>query len=390
MKICGIIAEYNPFHLGHALQINYVKEKLGAEKILVIMSGNFTQRGEPAILDKFTRAKHAIKAGADMVIELPTVFATANAETFAGGAINVLSSLNVLDGLCFGVESGDKISFINLAKAMNNESKEFKKALKVHLDNGISLAKAKFNAVKDLGDERFDPELVNSPNNVLGLEYTKALLKLNSKIDIFPLLREGDHNDQTLKKGVTSATSIRKALEDGAIKKTKKSLPSFVYEDLKEFPTAFDKMIMASLIKSSVDDLAQLPDCTEGLENRIKALSKDNHTVEELVLKTTTKRYTMTRIRRILINCLLGIDKKLVYDSLTSPLYAKVLAIKEQSKDLISLISSNSKIPVLTRKSDSALLKKTALSAFNKDVLASDLYALATSKKQNEHQMIIV
>ena len=113
MKICACIAEYNPFHLGHLKHVDYIKNELKADKLIVIMSGNFTQRGEPAILDKFTRARHAIIAGADMVIELPTIFATANAETFAKGAVNLINSLGVVDGLCFGVESGDKISFIN-------------------------------------------------------------------------------------------------------------------------------------------------------------------------------------------------------------------------------------------------------------------------------------
>ena len=127
MKICGIIAEYNPFHLGHLKQIDYVKNVLGAEKIVVVMSGNFTQRGEIAVMDKFTRAKHAIIAGADLVVELPTVFATANAEIFAKGAINILSSLGIVDSICFGVESGSADDYISLASAMNNETKEFKK-----------------------------------------------------------------------------------------------------------------------------------------------------------------------------------------------------------------------------------------------------------------------
>jgi predicted nucleotidyltransferase len=124
MKICACIAEYNPFHLGHLKHIDYIKNVLGAEKIIVVMSGNFTQRGEPAVLDKFTRAKHAIIAGADLVIELPTVFATANAETFATGAVNLISSLGCVDGLCFGVESGNKDAYLKLATAMNNETKE--------------------------------------------------------------------------------------------------------------------------------------------------------------------------------------------------------------------------------------------------------------------------
>ena len=177
MKICACICEYNPFHLGHLKHIDYIKTVLGAEKVIVVMSGNFTQRGEPAVLDKFTRAKHAIIAGADLVIELPTVFATANAETFATGAVNLIHSLGCVDGLCFGVESGDKDAYLKLARAMNDESKEFKKALKEKLDSGISLAKAKFEALKSLNDTEFDASLISTPNNILGLEYTKAILK---------------------------------------------------------------------------------------------------------------------------------------------------------------------------------------------------------------------
>ena len=148
MKICACITEYNPFHLGHAKHLEYIKKTLGAEKLVVVMSGNFCQRGEGALLNKFTRAKHAVMAGADVVIELPTVFATANAEVFAKGGVKVIESLGVAEGICFGVESGSKQDYIDLATAMNDESKEFKRALKENLETGISLAKAKFNAIK--------------------------------------------------------------------------------------------------------------------------------------------------------------------------------------------------------------------------------------------------
>lgn len=390
MKICATIAEYNPFHLGHKKHIDYMKSELGAEKIVVIMSGNFTQRGEIAVMDKFTRASHAIKAGASLVIELPTVFATANAETFAKGAVNILSSLNAVDGICFGVESGNKASYLELAKAMNNESKEFKKVLKEKLDSGISLAKAKFEAVKELGDERFDEALISSPNNVLGLEYTKAILSAKSNMDIFPMHREGDHNDKTLKKGITSATSIREAIKDGKGKSAKKCVPPFVFDDFCPYPFDFDKVLLSSIVTATAEELALVPDCTEGLENRIKAFIKDNHDLQTLVDKISTKRYTKTRVQRILLSNLLGIDNTLVKDCLSSPLYAKVLAVDKKDKEIISVLSSKSSLPLLTRKSDSAMLKKTALSCFEKDTLASDLYALISNKKQNEHQMILV
>ncbi len=390
MKICAVIAEYNPFHLGHLKHIDYVKSVLHAEKVIVLMSGNFTQRGEIAVMDKFTRARHAIIAGADAVIELPTVFATANAESFATGAINILNSLGCVDGICFGVESGEKQEYLDLATRLLDESKEFKRALKAQLENGVSLAKAKFLAVKEVYGDSFNENLINSPNNVLGLEYTKAILKFNSNIEIFPMPRSGDHNDKTLKKGITSATSIRQTVKTARFKKIKPCVPSYVYKDLKEYPFAFDKLCMASLITSSAEDLAKIADCTEGLENRIKALSKDNRNVEALIEKVTTKRYPATRIRRILTANLLGIMEALVKDCLSSFLYAKILAVDSDKKEIIKELSANSAIPVLTRKSDTLLLKKTALKCFEKDVLASDLYNLITDQKINENYMMIV
>ncbi len=390
MKICALVAEYNPFHLGHLKHIDYIKSVLHAEKVVVIMSGNFTQRGEIAVMNKFTRARHAIIAGADAVIELPTVFATSNAETFATGAINILNSLGCIDGLCFGVESGTKEEYLELARALVDETKEFKRALKNNLDTGASLAKAKFLAVKEVYGDKFNESLVSSPNNILGLEYTKALLKFNSDIEIHPMIRLGDHNDQTLKKGITSATSIRQTIKTGKFKKLKACMPTYAFKDLKEYPFAFDKLCMARLITSSASDLEKISDCTEGLENRIKALSKDNPTVDSLVEKVTTKRYPATRVRRILTANLLGIEESLVKDSLTSPLYAKILAVDNDKKEIISELNQKSSIPILTRKSDSTVLKKTALTCFNKDVLANDLYNLITDEKTNEHYMLTV
>ncbi len=390
MKICAVIAEYNPFHLGHKKQLDFIKKELGADKIIVLMSGNFTQRGEPAILDKFTRAEQAIKAGADMVIELPTIFATANAEIFAKGAIQIIDSLNVCELLCFGIEGGDKQAFIELAKAMNNESKEFKKALKENLDKGVSLAKAKFEAVKATNNNAFDQSLVSLPNNILGLEYTKAILSLNSTLEICPLLREGDHRDKKLKKGITSASSIRNAIKQGKKSKVKSCVPKHVYKDLGEYPFILDRLIVAEAIKNSPQEIERTPDCTEGLENRIKALVKDNKDLDTLVEKITTKRYTETRVRRILLSNFLRIDKKDAPSALKNGLYAKVLAVKKESKELISLICESSSIPVITRKSDTLKLEKTATVCYELDSRANDLYSLASNKNINENLMLIV
>jgi len=389
MDVCAVIAEYNPFHLGHVKHLSYIKKVLGAKKIVVVMSGNFTQRGEPAVLDKFTRARHAILSGADMVVELPTVFATANAEVFAKGAIKVIESLGICDGICFGVESGTKEEYIKLATALNDESKEFKKVLKEKLDSGISLAKAKFLAVKQTGTE-FSESLVSSPNNILGIEYVRTMLSVGSKMEIYPMIRTGNHNDKTLKKGITSASSIREILKTGKIKKLKKNLPDFTYRDLQEYPFGFDKLIMSAVALTPHEEMEKILDCTEGLENRIKALAKDNPTLSSLVQKVATKRYTETRINRILISTLLGIKESLVKDSLKDDLYIKVLAVNGQDKDLLSSVCEKASAPVLTRKSDFISLKKTAEKCFKIDALAVDIYNIATEKRINENHTLFV
>lgn len=389
MKVCAVIAEYNPFHFGHLKQIKYIKKELGAEKIIVVMSGNFTQRGEPAIMNKFKRAKQAVMLGVDAVIELPTAFAVSNAEIFAKGAISVIDSLGIIDGLCFGIESGAKEDYITLALAMNGESKEFKKALKEQLDKGVSLAKAKFEALKALGKTELDEKLIASPNNVLGLEYVKALLKRNSDINIFPLKRDGDHNDENLKKGITSAKSIRAQLKAGAPKKIKKYLPKPVYEDLSGYPYAFDDILLSHAMTVTGERLAQVPDCTEGLENRIKALLKDNISLNGLIEKVSTKRYPMTRISRILTGNLLGITDNLIKNGLASPAYAKILAVNSRS-DILSLLNTHSSIPVLTRKSDTVKLSRAAEELFSIDVLANELYNLACKEKENENQTLFI
>ena len=390
MKIVATVAEYNPFHNGHLKHVNFIKQNIKCDKLLVIMSGDFTQRGENAVMDKFTRAKHAIMAGADMVIELPTIFATANAELFATGAVKILNDLNAVHELCFGVESGDMDDYYKSAKALLTETKELKALIKAELETGVSPVKARFNAVKKLNSTELKDELVSSPNNILGLEYTKAILKFDSKIKINPMTRTGDHNDETFKKGITSASSIRKELSVKKSGKLKKVMPTYVYNDLPKTPYNFDDVIMAKLFTEQVEDIGKILDCTEGLENRIKALIKDNVDYKTALDKITTKRYTYARVRRITIANLLGIKEKLIFKALESKLYAKILAVKESSKDMISYLSENSSIPIITRKKDYAEIKKTAKDVLDVDSLANDIYNLVSKSKQNEYQMITI
>lgn len=354
------------------------------------MSGNFTQRGEPAAADKFTRAKWAVLGGADLVIELPTVFASANAELFASGAVTLIDALHTAQGLCFGAESGSAEEFLTAARALMTESKDFQKAIRRQLDTGVSHAAARLAAVRELGIEGVDPALTETPNNILGLEYCKRLVRLKSELAVFPLLRENTHNDGQLKRGVTSATSIRGALARGEKRKLKRCVPPYVYRDLPKFLPDFDKMILSRLFSAPAEEMRGILDCTEGLENRIKALIKDNLVYSAALDKIATKRYTYARIRRICIANLLGIQESLVREALESRLYANVLAVRADATDLLALVRRNASVPVLTRKSDFSVLEKTAQRAMEKDILANDLYNLASGRRTNEYQMLTV
>ena len=390
MKICAIIAEYNPLHNGHIKLIEFAKANSGCDKLLVIMSGNFTQRGENAVMDKFTRATHAVKAGADIVVELPTVFATANAEIFSSGAVKILTDLNCIDTLAFGVESGTLEDYEKTAKAMLTESKALKQLIKEELETGVSHAKARFNAVKKAGIEGINEDIIATPNNILALEYMKAKIKYDSKIKFLPFKREGNHNSTALLKNVTSATSIREQLKVKKIGKLKGVMPSYVFDDLPKTPYDFSQILMSALYRTDAETLSNVLDCTEGLENRIKALIKDNFDYEVALEKITTKRYTYARVKRIVVANLLRINKKQVIKALDSELYCKVLAVNKDAKDVVSYICNHSNIPVLTRKKDYTEVKKFANEILLIDELACELYSLVTGIKQNEYQMLLV
>ncbi len=391
MKICFAVCEYNPFHNGHLKHIEYIRSKIAPDVLAVILSGNFTQRGEIAVLDKYTRAKHAILAGADVVFELPTVFATGNAEIFAKGAVKLANAFSGNHVLCFGTESGKKQTLLATAQVLLNETKEFKALYKKHLKSGVSTIKAKVSALEELNLENLDCQLLKTPNNILGIEYTKAILSLGSNLDIHPIIRQGaQYNDQTLYEEISSASAIRKAMDDGNLENAKPSLPEFVYSDLKTFRPNCDDLIFYSVLKDDKKSLKSILDCTEGLENRIKALIKNSATLEELKDKLKTKRYTYARISRILLSSLLGIEEKFIRKCLNQDLYLKVLAIKKEKIGVLSTLSNLSKYPIITRKKDADKLEGIAKECFLKDVFACDLFDFVCKTKTNEYEMKIV
>ncbi len=389
MKIGLTICEYNPFHNGHLYSLNQIKKQLNPDALIVIMSGNFTERGETAIMHKYQRATHAIKAGADIVIELPTVFATAPAEIFAKGAVKLLNELKGEKTLCFGVESGDKSGLIAAATALSNETNDLKNYIKQYLNEGNSLAKARYLALEKTQPKEVDLSLTTTPNNILALEYTKAIIEQNCNMDILPITRTGTgYKSLEINDNICSAMAIRQFIQKGEKEQCKDFVPDYVYNDLPSVLPSCDHLQIYSLALKTKEELKQILDCTEGLENRIKAILKDNLTKEEFLQTLCTKRYTSTRLSRIMLSSMLDIKANFIKECLKESLYLKVLAIKEDKLSLLSTLSNNT--PFIMRKSDADNLKETALKCFEKDVFANDIYNQITNKKTNEYHTKII
>ncbi|MBR4943511.1 MAG: nucleotidyltransferase family protein, partial [Clostridia bacterium] len=328
MKICAVICEYNPFHNGHAYQLVEAKARSGADALLCIMSGNFVQRGEAAILNKFIRAKHAVMGGADAVIELPTLFASANAELFAKGAISILSSIPNVTTLCFGSETADSSLFYKAAQLLNDEPKEVSEKIKSLISTGISYAKARAEAWKNI----LPFEILNAPNNILGVEYTRSILQKGANIEILPIQRiGGGYSDKELNTEFSSASAIRNAIQNGTT--ISEQLPLYVKTDLpKTIDNQLEILEKYAILLATNEELKEISDCTEGLENALKkAVTSPVNLVENL----TSARYTSSRIRRIALHSLLKIKESIIRESLSQPLYLRILAAKKTRSDLL-------------------------------------------------------
>jgi len=367
-KICAIICEYNPFHNGHLYQLQLARKLSRADVVLCIMSGNFVQRGEAAILDKYTRAYHAVQGGADIVIELPTVFATSNAELFAKGAIKLLSSIPNVTTLCFGAENDDKTAFLQAATLLNDEPPEVSEKIKSLTASGLSFPKARAAAWK----EKLPIEFFSTPNNILGIEYTKAILASHANIDILPIKRMGRvHTDETLENNFSSASAIRKAIACGL--PLLENLPKYTANDLPtNISSSLDTLEKYALLNSSEEKLRNVCDCTEGLEHAFKKAANNTSSIEK---QLTSARYTSARIRRIALQNLLNIDEKLIRACLNEPLYLQLLAVNTKNEAALSL-TAESKYPLLTRKKDTNILNGVAKLSKKADDFADGIYGL--------------
>lgn len=329
VKIAAIIAEYNPFHNGHLKQLRKAKREVGADILAVVMSGSFTERGDICVADKYTRAKWAIEAGADVVIELPTVYTLSNAQFFAEGALKTLSMLGEFT-LCFGTETEELNDLSMVAEFMASESNDMSRMLKNFLSEGYSVAKS-----RSLALNLIRPDIANMlqmPNNILAVEYIKAGAKYGDKVDYHNIPRIPD-NDRT----IASSTKIRNRLYSG--QSFEKLVPEFVKkEDMVVDPTTYGTISTYALKSKTPDELAEITNIHEGMENRI---SKSDFNSFEEFLGLTTKRYTRSTIKRIAACTAVGVTKSLVQLAKDEKPYTTILAIRDSKrKKILPLLSS--------------------------------------------------
>ena len=386
MKTLGIVTEYNPFHKGHAYMIEEAKKKAGADRVVVVMSGSFVQRGEPAIFDKWTRTEAALMNGVDMVLELPVLFAAANAETFARAAVRILEETGIVDVLCFGSESGDLHSMQEAARLMENETEEFQHILKEHLDEGLSYPAARAKALEIVS--QISSDILSRPNHILGLEYLKALDRYNCSMEPMTIKREGDYNSPSLTEGFASAAAIRKALAEDRSTEALSQLPENVHDvynkalSLGTAPCFWNELTPAlhyKLRMSTTEEIHEIAEVVEGLENRILHSIDSCYDIKDVIDFIKTKRYTRTKIQRILLHILLDIKEKEVayFMNLPKMPYIRVLGFKKETSGILADLTENAKVPVLTNlKKAPEVLNEDGLALLALEKTATDLHAL--------------
>ena len=405
MNILGLIVEYNPFHNGHLYHLAKSLETTNATHTVAIMSGNFLQRGEPALFDKYTRAEIAVKNGIDLVIELPTMFACQSAELFAHGAVTTLNSLNCIDSICFGSEEGNVDILYTIAKILVNEPDEFKIFFKKYLDDGMLYPTArslalfdyinKFNLI-NISKEKL-LSILNSSNNILGLEYIKCLLKLKSTIKPFTISRiSASYNSENIDSNICSATAIRKSLKDyNDLSLVEHVVPKATYDCLdnkitNNFSPMFDDRyfdLIKSIVARESAILGKYFDVNEGIENKIHQNIFTASSLNDLQLSIKSKRYTLTKIKRTLNNILLGITKEdmSIVKNITQMPYVRILAFNNKGREIIKCIKNNSDINIINKFSKTSfsmddIIFKTLI---DYDIKASNIYNL-TYYKNND------
>lgn len=401
MKVCAVIAEYNPFHLGHAYLLKQARLLTDADYIVVVMSGNFVQRGEPALVDKYARTKAALSCGADLVLELPTCFSAGSAEYFARGAISMLDHLGMVDFLCFGSECSEIHFLSQFADIFLKEPEPYKKILMEKLKLGYSYPTARSNALVIAYPElAADISVISSPNNILGIEYIKALHRRRSLIHPVNIRRMGsDHRDQRLGPFHSSSRALRLAIQsDRSIEGLRSQMPEEAYNILMDyfdrekplFQDDFSTLLHYKLLSEQAKGYTDYLDITPGLSDKICKYVYQYTTFSEFCDLLKSKDMTYTRISRCLLHILLNITKdnmQFYIDNQDAISYARLLGFREDAKPLLTVIDQKTSIPLITKMADAdKLLTGGGRHMFQQEVQITDIYSSIQAAKAG-HKM---
>lgn len=379
IKAAGIVAEFNPFHSGHKYLLKQARNA-GFEEIAVVMSGNFTQRGEAACALKEARVRAALSSGADLCLELPLAYAVSSAERFSYGAVSILNSLGCIDSLVFGSETADTMALCDCADKLSQL--DGSPLLAKKLSEGCSFVKARSEALKEIGGEKFE-KILSNPNDTLGIEYIKALKKLDSKMTPFAVKRQGaGHDEKSIDGESASASAIREFLAKGEFEDALSYLPNESANILRaeieagRAPYLSDKaslLMLDRLRRLSKEDFAVLPDVNEGLENRLFAAAQSAVSLDDFLMSVKSKRYTLARIRRIALCAYLGVKKEY---AACEPPYVRVLGFNNRGLKLLAKARKAANKPIFSRYADFKAADGLSKEFFELECRASDLYCL--------------
>lgn len=397
-KAVAIIAEYNPFHKGHEYQIQQAKEQTGADVVIILMSGDFVQRGTPAIFSKHQRTAMALLGGADIIFELPSFYACGSAEYFSSGAVSILNAFHSIDFLCFGSESGEIDTCRFLGELLAHEPKLYKEKLRNLLKNGVSFPVARKSALTEYLKEKkisFQEDFLDTPNNILGIEYCKSLSAQSSSITPITIKRVGSsYHETSLSFAYPSASAIRKelitsqnlqksfsdTLNNAQPPAVKNYLRSLLKKDTFLTENDFSMLLKYELMKNTPESLCAFSDMSLDLARRIYHRLNTFETFTQFAEQLKTKELTYTRICRALLHVLLNVSTDL---PTISPAYVRLLGFKKESSAFLRTLQKNSTIPILTKAADyRKLLPKEAYLLFEKDLFASNLYETIKCNKK--------
>lgn len=379
MKAVGVVVEYNPFHNGHAYHIAESRKQADADLVIAVMSGPFLQRGEPALVSKWARAEMALASGADLVVELPSPFASQNAEVFARGAIGILEALGC-DTFCFGSEAGDIEPFLNTVSFMKKNGSDYNRELKRQLKDGNSYPKAASKAFRNLSENLAVLDL-SQPNNILGYEYVKTSVQGGFRIEPLTIRRvqAGYHDPEPASETIASATAIRNAISrEGTLSGVQPYIPEASLRILEEYRKAYGTFhswdlywpfLKYRILSSSPEQLRDLYGVGEGLENRLAASVRNADSYSSFMERMKTKRYTWTRIQRLNVRLLLNTSGIMQTEQEKAPAYIRLLGHNGAGRSYLNSVKKQLGLPLISRLAAHAELAAP-------DIRAAEIYAL--------------